>query len=148
MNYGSIFKRFLALIIDAIILALASFLLLRIPYLGGFLSFIFAVVYFTVFETSSLRATPGKYWLGLSVTTETGDTLSFTQSLIRHFTKYISSAFLCFGYVLAFFTDKKQTLHDLIAKTVVVNAIQADMNIIDAFTTQFKILTNSFTKSN
>lgn len=148
MNYGSIFKRFLALIIDAIFLMIASFLLLRIPYLGGFLSFIFAVVYFTVFETSSLRATPGKYWLGLSVTTETGDTLSFTQSLLRHFMKYISSAFLCFGYVLAFFTDKKQTLHDLIAKTVVVNTIQADINILDAFATQFKILTRNFKGSN
>lgn len=148
MNYGSIFKRFLALLIDALILMVISFLLLRIPYLGGFLSFIFAVVYFTVFETSSLRATPGKYWLGLSVTTETGDTLSFTQSLIRHFTKYISSAFLFFGYALAFFTDKKQTLHDLIAKTVVVNTIQADISIIDAFTTQFKILTNNLTRSN
>lgn len=148
MNYGSIFKRFLALLIDALILMVISFLLLRIPYLGGFLSFIFAVVYFTVFETSSLRATPGKYWLGLSVTTETGDTLSFTQSLIRHFTKYISSAFLFFGYALAFFTDKKQTLHDLIAKTVVVNTIQADISIIDAFTTQFKILTNYLTRSN
>lgn len=148
MNYGSIFKRFLALLIDALILMVISYLLLRIPYLGGFLSFIFAVVYFTVFETSSLRATPGKYWLGLSVTTETGDTLSFTQSLIRHFTKYISSAFLFFGYALAFFTDKKQTLHDLIAKTVVVNTIQADISIIDAFTTQFKILTNNLTRSN
>lgn len=144
MNYAGIFKRFLALIIDAIILTVVAFLLLKIPYIGGFLSFIFAIVYFTVFETSSMRATPGKYWMGLSVLSENGDTLTFTQSLIRHFTKYISSAFLCFGYILAFFTEKKQTLHDFLAKTVVVNSIQADISIIDAFTTQFKILTNRF----
>lgn len=62
----------------------------------------------------------GKLALGLIVTDENGGKLDLVKALIRNVSKIISSMILLIGYIMAGFTEKKQALHDIIAKTLVV----------------------------
>lgn len=75
------------------------------------------VGYFTYMESSERQATIGKSAMGLIVADENGNRLDVQKALIRNISRLISG-FICFiGYLMAFFTEKKQTLHDIIAKT-------------------------------
>jgi uncharacterized RDD family membrane protein YckC len=58
--------------------------------------------------------------LGLKVTDESGQQLSFARATGRHFAKYLSGLPLFAGYIIAAFTERKQALHDLIVNTYVV----------------------------
>lgn len=48
--------------------------------------------------------------------------VSLTSSLIRSFVRIFSEMFFYIGFVFAFFNDGKQTLHDKMARTLVVDA--------------------------
>lgn len=84
------------------------------------LTTILVVLYFTLMESSKYQATVGKLALGLIVTDESGGKLDFVKALIRNLCKIISSMILMIGYIMVGFTEKKQGLHDIIAKTLVV----------------------------
>lgn len=84
------------------------------------LTTILVVLYFTLMESSKYQATVGKLALGLIVTDEGGGKLDFVKALIRNLCKIISSMILMIGYIMVGFTEKKQGLHDIIAKTLVV----------------------------
>lgn len=84
------------------------------------LSTILIVLYFTLMESSKYQATVGKLALGLIVTDENGNKLDIVKALIRNLSKIISSMILFIGYIMVGFTEKKQGLHDIIAKTLVV----------------------------
>lgn len=73
-----------------------------------------------LFEASSWQGTPGKRFLGIEVTDETGQRLSHMQSLIRTSGKVLSVVVLGAGYVLGAVDNRKQTLHDKLAGTLVV----------------------------
>jgi len=49
-----------------------------------------------------------------------GSSLSFGRAFGRTFVSIISALLFYIGYLIAIFSTKKQTLHDLIADTVVV----------------------------
>jgi uncharacterized RDD family membrane protein YckC len=85
-----------------------------------FLSLAISLLYWTLLESSKMQATVGKLALGLKVTDENGNKLDFVKALVRNLCKIISGMILCIGYIMAGFTDKKQGLHDMIAKTLVV----------------------------
>ncbi len=78
-------------------------------------------VYYAGLESSKWQATLGKMLFGLMLIDVTGTKVSFVRASIRHMLKTISTFIFFGGYLLAFFTKKRQTLHDLISKTVVVN---------------------------
>lgn len=82
--------------------------------------FVIATLYFAILESSSKQATVGKMVLGLQVTDVNGNKLDFVKALVRNLCKFISSAILMIGYIMAGFTEKKQALHDIIANTLVV----------------------------
>ncbi len=84
------------------------------------LAFVAWFVYSFLFESSSWQATPGKRFLGIEVTDEEGQRLSYTQSLIRTSGKVLSVAVLGMGYLLGAMDNRKQTLHDKLAKTLVI----------------------------
>lgn len=86
----------------------------------AFLTTILVILYFTLMESSRFQATVGKMVLGLIVTDESGNKIDMTKALIRNLSKIISSLILCIGYIMVGFTEKKQGLHDIIAKTLVV----------------------------
>lgn len=82
---------------------------------------IFMVVnwlYEALLTSSEWQATLGKKMLNLRVTDEEGNRISFARATGRHFAKYISSILLI-GYIMAAFTERKRALHDMLAGTLV-----------------------------
>ncbi|MFS0654327.1 RDD family protein [Bacillus sp. 179-C3.3 HS] len=90
----------------------------------GVLSILIGIVvqwlYYAIMESSKLQGTLGKMAVGIKVTKVTGEKITFAQATGRYFSKIFLSPILYIGYIIAFFTEKKQALHDLIAKTIVV----------------------------
>jgi uncharacterized RDD family membrane protein YckC len=76
-------------------------------------------LYFALMESSSWQATLGKKALGLTVTDLAGQRISFGRASGRYFAKIISSLILLIWYIMAGFTAKKQALHDMIAGCLV-----------------------------
>ncbi|MDB5258878.1 MAG: domain containing protein [Candidatus Taylorbacteria bacterium] len=82
---------------------------------------IFYLMYYTLFNASKLQATPGKIILGLRVVDKNGERISILRAISRAAASIISVAILNIGYLFPLFTERKQTLHDIIASTVVVD---------------------------
>ena len=83
------------------------------PYLVIFL-------YFVLFESSELKATPGKMVMGICVVDTAGNRIVLGQAIVRH-VYHIFSYMTCFmGFALAGVTRQKQALHDVMAKTLLV----------------------------
>ena len=79
-----------------------------------------SIAYFVWQESSDKQATIGKNVMGLKVTNLQGGRISVAQALIRYFGKFLSSIIFYVGFFMAGFTEKKQALHDMLAKTLVV----------------------------
>lgn len=69
--------------------------------------------------SSERGATVGKRAVGIRVV-GLGERVSFAQASTRHFTKFLSTFLLFFGFIMAVFTRRSQALHDVVAGTVVV----------------------------
>jgi uncharacterized RDD family membrane protein YckC len=90
---------------------------LRLTYaLVGLIAFL----YYGAFESSPRQATPGKQLLGLRVTGMKGQRLSTARAWFRQVTKFATLAMSGLGYLPALFTMKAQTIHDILAQTLVV----------------------------
>ncbi|MDP9126889.1 MAG: RDD family protein [Pseudomonadota bacterium] len=81
---------------------------------------IVAWLYFALQESSRHRGTFGKRMCGLTVTNGRGDRILFPQATIRFFGKFLSSAIMLLGFLMAAFTERHQALHDIIADTIVI----------------------------
>jgi uncharacterized RDD family membrane protein YckC/type II secretory pathway pseudopilin PulG len=79
------------------------------------------VVYYALMESSARQATLGKLALGIKVTGADGRRIGVGRALARYFGKFISSAILGIGFMMAGWTGRKQALHDMIAGTLVVD---------------------------
>ncbi|RAU81614.1 RDD family protein [Pontibacter arcticus] len=77
-------------------------------------------LYYTICESSGKQATIGKYTLGLKVTDLRGKRISFAQANLRYFSKIISALPVFLGFLLLLSTRRKQSLHDYLARTIVV----------------------------
>ncbi len=73
-------------------------------------------------ESSVHQATPGKRLLKLKVASIAHGRLSFQQATWRFYAKFLSTFMLLAGFVIAIFHSRKQSLHDIIAGTVVVRS--------------------------
>lgn len=80
-------------------------------------------LYFASFESSAWQATPGKRMMRLVVTDLEGRRITFARASGRFFGKFISQFLLFFGFVLAGFTPRKQALHDILAKCLVLRRL-------------------------
>ena len=143
MGYAGFWLRFVAAIIDGILVGivawpLSAMMSLTIGFAGSAVSmpeigvhlvrfivmwafFLFAGwIYEASMESSSKQATLGKMALGLKVTDEAGRRISFARASGRFFSKLVSRVILYVGYIMAGFTARKQALHDMIAGTLVV----------------------------
>lgn len=128
--YSSIMRRFAALMIDGFLLLIpAAILGSALPIIGGAIAWFF---YAPVLEASALRATIGKHLMGIQVTNLQGHRLSLQASTVRNALKLVSGAVLLIGYFMAFFTKRKQGLHDILAETVVIYG-RSDEAIADAW---------------
>ncbi len=79
-----------------------------------------AFLYYGLFEASVKQATPGKQLLGIRVTDMKGRRLSPVHAWLRQLSKAVTLAMSGLGYLPALFTVKAQTIHDIIARTLVV----------------------------
>lgn len=78
-------------------------------------------MYYSVNEASTSRSTIGKESFGLIVqTAEKGAELTLGQASLRHLGRLLSEILLGLPFLVAGFHPKKQALHDLMAKSVVV----------------------------
>jgi len=77
-------------------------------------------LYYAVMESSPWQATLGKRALGMVVTDLAGNRISFGRATGRLFARFISGIPLWLGYLIQPFTARRQALHDIIAGTLVV----------------------------
>ncbi len=124
-QYASFGKRFLAALLDGLILSvingLISAILGKNSGLAGLVGLLIAWLYYAIQESSEKQATLGKQALGIVVTDIEGKRIDFVKATIRYFSKIISTLILMIGYIMAAFTERKQALHDMIAGTLVLN---------------------------
>lgn len=78
-------------------------------------------LYYAICESSKWQATVGKLAMGLRVTDDYGRRIGFGRATGRFFGKIISGMIMDVGYMMAGFTERKQGLHDMMAKTLVLN---------------------------
>jgi uncharacterized RDD family membrane protein YckC len=151
-RYGGFWIRFVALLIDGIILGIAGsaveLLLLgstlrplvqirpnatpeeTLAAFGAImgtlgLSMLVSVVMGATYEgffVSRVGATPGKMALGLKVVRPDGGPVSLGRAVGRYFAKWLSYMTLLIGYIIAGFDAQKRAMHDMIVDTRVVKA--------------------------
>jgi uncharacterized RDD family membrane protein YckC len=125
--YAGFWERFAAYILDALIAGFVGVVvagicvgIFRSPGLGQLINLVCGVAYFAAQEASQKRATLGKRAIGLHVITTDGRQLSLGRAIGRYFARLISAFTLMIGYLMQPFTEKRQTLHDMITDTIVV----------------------------
>ncbi len=127
VKYASFGIRFVAALIDGILIAIISTLiktLLGGENAPGFLDSVMglaSIVYY-VFMISKYGATVGKKLMKIRVQNiDTGANLTFVEAILREFIgKLLSSIIFLLGYFWMLWDPKKQTWHDKIAKSIVV----------------------------
>jgi uncharacterized RDD family membrane protein YckC len=124
LQYVGVGMRFLALLIDGIIVlavgGLLGFILRGAPGLSGSLIGVLVFAYFIVME-ATYGATLGKMALGLRVVKEDGSPISWSESVIRNLLRIIDGLFAYLvGAILIWTSPLKQRLGDRAAHTVVI----------------------------
>ncbi|MBU0898394.1 MAG: RDD family protein [Nanoarchaeota archaeon] len=146
-NYAGVGSRFIALLVDGIILGIIM-LLIALPFgatsmMFGMMSptgisnilgiiamystlmivwFVISLLYFSYFESKSGQ-TLGKKLVNIKVVTEKGKNLTFGTALIRTILRIVDGqAGYLLGLIIILISDKKQRLGDMAAKSIVVKA--------------------------
>jgi len=79
-------------------------------------------LYYALLESGKHQATIGKRIIGIKVTDMEGRRVGFWRCFGRQLGKMVSKATLGIGFLVAAFTPKKQALHDLFSRCLVVRA--------------------------
>ena len=80
-------------------------------------------LYEALLVSSSYQATLGKMALGIVVTDMQGRRISFLRATGRYFGKIVSGMLMMIGYLMQPFTEKRQTLHDIMAGCLVLRKV-------------------------
>lgn len=78
-------------------------------------------LYYALMESSKVQGTVGKKVLGIVVVNEEMKQPSFGQVSVRFWSRIVTVLTLGVGYIMAAFTNNKQTIHDRISHTHVVD---------------------------
>ena len=115
--------RFVALIIDGIILGIITGLLFSGGRgAGGVVSFVVGVAYYWYFLTQQNGQTPGKRLMHIRVIKVNGEPLQASDVLVRYIGYYIDSVVFMLGWIWALLDGENQAWHDKLAGTYVVRA--------------------------
>jgi len=127
--YASFVQRLVAYIVDGLIVGIAQviigFILGAIlpaslaSVVSGVIGLIIGIGYFAYLESSEKQATIGKQLMKLKVTDIDGGRISMGTAILRYLAKILSALILMVGFLMVLFTEKKQGLHDILAKTLV-----------------------------
>ncbi len=77
-------------------------------------------LYFTLLEASRLQGTPGKLILRIAVTDLDLSRVSFARANVRYWAKLLSVLSLLTGFFICAVTRRRQALHDMLARCLVV----------------------------
>jgi uncharacterized RDD family membrane protein YckC len=129
LNYAGFGIRFLAIIIDGILLQIVQAGISFAMY-GGYsfsdsrvdlslISVVVGIVYTVAMQSSATQATLGKMAVGIKVGDENGNRISMLNALGRYLASFLSAIIMGIGYLMVLWDDKKQSLHDRLAGTYV-----------------------------
>ena len=131
IGYVGFFRRLGAAIPDLTIAAIFALIvnffleLYKIPnhslYAVLIVGAFFLILYSPLCISSPYRGTVGKIAFGIVVVYDNGKQLTFFRALVRELGKYLSLITVGIGFFMIGFTKNKQGLHDLLARTVVVD---------------------------
>ncbi len=129
MDYAGIGSRFVALLIDAIILWVVGGIIGAIfgenPMEAGattsLVNLVISAAYY-IYLISQWGTTLGGRVMGLKVVDAQGQPLSVGAAAIRWIGSAVSAIIIFIGYLMAFWDKRKQTLHDKMAGSFVVKA--------------------------
>ncbi len=117
--------RFIALVIDSLILGVITWFLSNLGGTGYGLSFLAGLAYNWYFWTRQNGQTPGKQMMKIRVIKTDGGPISDSDAILRYIGYYISGFILALGYLWAIWDENHQGWHDKIANTYVVRAYGA-----------------------
>lgn len=145
MRYAGFWWRFLAALIDGVILGVASKALQyaffpsmsvtaqppgadpfaalgpAMANLGWTMLLTTAVsVTYSTWFIGALGAVPGMMVCGLKVVRPDGSPIGYGRAFARYFAAQLSTLILCIGYLLIAFDSEKRALHDMICDTRVI----------------------------
>jgi uncharacterized RDD family membrane protein YckC/ribosomal protein S27AE len=137
-QYGGFWIRFLAVLIDGVILFVVSLVLNRVLMMGAgpgdigaamafsgllfMLNIAIGATYEGVF-VGQFGATPGKMALKLKVVMPDGSRVSMGRAFGRYFAKWLSWFTMTIGFIIAGFDQEKRALHDYICNTRVIRTV-------------------------
>ena len=115
-RYAGFWWRILAGLIDNIILAIISVALsfMGLPFIGFFIYWL----YFVILQSSEKRSTLGMRVCDVKIHDEHFNRLGFWRLTGRYFATGLSGIILLIGFFMIAFTERKQGLHDLVARTI------------------------------
>lgn len=118
-EYAGFWIRFVAYLVDAILIGtINSLLLFFIPSLT-FLVYLIFPIYF-IYLTGTSGQTIGKKLLDIKVVNTSGEVIGIPQSIFRYVMYLVSGFILSIGFIMAAFDEKKRALHDRVVKTYVI----------------------------
>ena len=94
---------------------------IAIQLLTNLISIGLSAAYYAGFHASAGKATLGKMAVGIKVVRSNGERITIARGIGRYFAAMLSGLILCIGYLMAAFTERKQSLHDMICDTLVVD---------------------------
>jgi len=125
LQYVGVGPRFLAILIDSILIGVVAGILsaiFRNSGLSGGITGLLTLAYFIVLEATQ-GATLGKMALGLRVVKTDGSPITWTDSIIRNLLRIIDGLFVYLvGAIFVWTSPLKQRLGDRAAHTVVVRS--------------------------
>ena len=87
---------------------------------GNLLGLLIGICYYVGLETSEKQATWGKQICGIKVTDLYGRRLTVGRALGRYFARILTACTFGIGMLMPLFTEKRQTLHDMVAGCLAV----------------------------
>ena len=135
--YGASFMdRVAAKIVDSLILFFPNLFLhfSTVPYLGPI---IFSSLYYIFFEASATQATPGQRIAGLIVVNNDRSPAGLLPCAVRQVFRTLSTGLFGLPYLAVFFTKSRQTAHDLLADTFVIQG-KTDAVLIESWLKCFR----------
>lgn len=136
-KYAGLLKRIIAFLTDVVFLGGICLIILAIticfldvvipPYLYLIIFLIILFIYKIIME-GCFSASIGKKLVGIEVVTKTENKIGFKESLIRNFSLILDVLTLGIGFIMIAFTRDKVALHDIVAKTLVINSNEETVN--------------------
>ena len=135
-GYAGFWIRFLAVILDALVMWVVNFVIgfiigftiavafTRNDQVAGAIAGLTGIaadwLYEVLMVTSPHQATLGKMALGIKVVGPEGERIGFGRATGRYFGKILSGLILMIGYLMMLWSDRRQTLHDSLAGTYLI----------------------------